>query len=127
AGAFEALLVNENGYVTEGSATNVYYIKDKTLYTYPEENGILSGITRGVILKLARSAGLAVIEQPQTLERFLSADEVFLSSTTIEVLPVRTIDQKVINQGKVPGKYTVLIHQLYKEEIASRQVSGQSK
>lgn len=117
AGAFEALLVNEDGYVTEGSATNVYYIKDKTLYTYPAENSILSGITRGVILKLARRAELEVIEQPQTLGNFLTADEVFLSSTTIEVLPVRSIDQKLINQGKVPGEYTVLIHQLYKEEI----------
>lgn len=118
AGVFEALLVNEKGFVSEGSAVNVYYVKNKILYTHPEGNAILSGITRSLILRLAKEAGINVVEKPQRLNKFLSATEVFLSSTTIELLPVRSIDGELINEGKVPGKYTTLIHNLYKQEIA---------
>ena len=103
--------------MTEGSATNVYYIKRKTLFTHPATNLILSGITREVILRLASELGLTVRQEPQPLQRFKSADEVFLSSTTIEILPVRSIDGTLINNGKVPGEFTLKIHQLYKEEI----------
>ncbi|MCD6385193.1 D-amino-acid transaminase [Candidatus Sumerlaeota bacterium] len=116
-GAFEALLFRDPDIVTEGSATNVYYIKRKTLFTHPATNLILSGITREVILRLASELGLTVRQEPQPLQRFKSADEVFLSSTTIEILPVRSIDGTLINNGKVPGEFTLKIHQLYKEEI----------
>lgn len=117
AGAFEALQFREPDIVTEGSATNVYYIKGKTLFTHPATNLILSGITRKIILRLAGEIGLTVREEPQSIQSFKSADEVFLSSTTIEVLPVRSIDGVIINDGKVPGEFTLKIHQLYKEEV----------
>ena len=117
AGAFEAIQINEDGNVTEGSSTNVYFIKKNMLYTYPIGEGILSGITRYVVFSIATQAGLTVREEAHPLEDYLGADEVFLTSTTIEIVPVRSIDGTPINNGKMPGKYTMHMYQLYREEV----------
>ncbi len=117
AGAFEAVLYRDNEIVTEGSSSNCYYIKNQSLYTHPPSKLILSGITRSVILKLAVKAGLVVNEEPQELSRFKSADEVFMSSTTMEIMPVRAIDGYTIAGGNVPGAYTRKLQELYTEEV----------
>ncbi|MBC2207286.1 D-amino-acid transaminase [Listeria booriae] len=115
AGAFEAIL-HRGEEVTEGSATNAYIIKDGTLMTHAADNLILSGITRQVILKVARDIGVPVAETGFTLADLVTADEVFISSTTIEVTPIIEIDGKQVRDGK-RGPITKKIHDAFTAEV----------
>ena len=99
AGVFEAILVR-NGEVTEGSVSNVIIVGNRTLMTAPEGPRILSGVTREVVLRLARQEGLEVHEQYPSRENLFGASEVFLTGTTVEVLPVVRIDGKPIGSGE---------------------------
>ena len=98
---FEAILVNE-GLVTEGAVSNVMVVQGGTVVTAPQGSRILSGITRAVVLDLARSEGLPVQERFVSQADVYEADEVFLTGTTVEVLAVIRIDGKVIGDGR-PG------------------------
>lgn len=101
--AFEALLVNPDGTVTEASAANVWFVdQDGCLITRPLGPEILGGITRARVIEIAGEAGLVVKEQVFTLDDILAAKEVFLSGTTTFVLPVVQIDEAVIANGH-PG------------------------
>jgi len=104
AGAFEALFIRD-GQVTEGAVSNVMIVKAGRVITAPEGERILSGVTRTLVLELARKEGLPVEERFVTLDELLKADEVFLSGTTVEVLPVIRVDSKQIGSGK-PGPVT---------------------
>ena len=104
AGVFEAILV-KNGEVTEGSVSNVIIVDNRTLMTAPEGPRILSGVTREVVLRSARQEGLEVHEQYPSRENLFGASEVFLTGTTVEVLPVVRIDGKPIGSGE-PGPVT---------------------
>ncbi|MBC6300363.1 D-amino-acid transaminase [Listeria booriae] len=115
AGAFEAIL-HRGEEVTEGSATNAYIIKDGTLMTHAADNLILSGITRQVILKVARDISVPVAETGFTLTDLATADEVFISSTTIEVTPIIEIDGKQVRDGK-RGPITKKIHDAFTAEV----------
>lgn len=99
AGAKEAWLVDEKGFVTEGSSTNCYIIQDQTLVTHPANERILGGITRDVVLQLARKDGVKVDERPFTLEEAKQASEAFVTSTTLGIMPVVKIDEMVIGNG----------------------------
>jgi len=103
-GAFEAIMLNEIGEVAETASANVFMVKDGTLLTPPLEAGILSGVTRLVVLELAR--GLALREEPIAVKDLLAADEVFITSTLKEVLPVATIDGRPVGHGR-PGPVTL--------------------
>lgn len=98
---FEAILVNE-GLVTEGAVSNVMVVQGGTVVTAPQGSRILSGITRAVVLDLARSEGLPVQERFVSQADVYEADEVFLTGTTVEVLAVIRVDGKVIGDGR-PG------------------------
>ncbi len=98
---FEAILVNE-GLVTEGAVSNVMVVQGGIVVTAPQGPRILSGITRTVVLDLARSEGLPVQERFVSQADIYEADEVFLTGTTVEVLAVIRIDGKVIGDGR-PG------------------------
>lgn len=100
AGAFEALLVRD-GIVTEAASCNVFCVKDGAVFTHPEGPLILSGITRGIVLDAARRLGIPVYEQPVALSEFRKADEAFLSSTTMNVMPVTVLDGVPIGTGNV--------------------------
>ena len=103
-GAFESLLVNPDGTVTEASAANVWLVdQDGVLVTRPLGPDILGGITRARIFILAKDAGYTVAEQVFTLEQALSAREIFLTGTTTSVLPVVQVDDTVIANG-LPGE-----------------------
>lgn len=104
AGVFETILVRE-GLVTEGSVSNVVVVRSGSLMTAPEGPRILSGVTRTVVLDLARETGLAVLEQYPSREELYRADEVFLTGTTVEVLAVVNIDGRTIGAGQ-PGPVT---------------------
>jgi len=101
AGVFEAILVRD-GQVTEGSVSNVMAVRAGTIITAPEGPRILSGVTRTVVLRLARKEGIPVQERYLSLDELYGADEVFLTGTTVEVLAVVRVDGKTINSGR-PG------------------------
>ncbi|MEP5613387.1 MAG: aminotransferase class IV [Cyclobacteriaceae bacterium] len=108
------VLYHKNGVVSEASRSNVFIIKDGVLLT-PEKN-ILHGITRKHILEIAK--GLMEIRiQDVTVDEVLNADEVFISGTIKEVMPVLKIDDQVIGTGR-PGAETIRLHHLFKERVA---------
>lgn len=117
AGAQEALLIKD-GYLTEGAASNAYAVIDGTIYTAPKDKKVLPGITREVVIKLATQANIPLIEQAVSASELKQADEVWISSSTKEVLPVTKLDGEAVGDG-VPGliwqKMDVL-YQQYKQQ-----------
>lgn len=124
AGAFEALLVDDAGYVTEGSSTNAWIVTRKgVLVTRAPDAAILSGVTRGAVIALARKAGLAFEERPFSLKEAKGAAEAFLTSTTAFVVPVVAIDGARIGDGK-PGPFTERLGAEYRDYIAREAAKG---
>ncbi|HOX05067.1 MAG TPA: branched-chain-amino-acid transaminase [Planctomycetota bacterium] len=105
AGCMEVIMLNRSGYVAECSADNIFMLRDGRLFTPPLEAGALGGITRNTVLELARGAGYETQEPNLTLYDLYTADEVFLTGTAAEVMPVVKIDGRVIADGK-PGQAT---------------------
>ena len=116
AGTFEALLFDGQGRVTEGSSTSAFRVADGVLWTAPEGPHILSSITRGLLLDLARRVGVPVREEFSSLEEFLQADEVLLAGTTTEALGVVQIDEQQIGDGK-PGPVTCRLREVFLESL----------
>jgi branched-chain amino acid aminotransferase len=98
-GADEALLLDNEGYVAEGSGENIFVIKDKVLYT-PELTSCLDGITRKTIIQLAEERGYAVREKRITRDEIYVADEAFFTGTAAEVTPIRELDGRILGEGK---------------------------
>lgn len=102
-GAYEAILINRNGHITETNSTNFWIAPKKgILQTYPASNDILNGITRQRLMKLVAPLGIEVKEQPFTLDDALKAEEAFLSSSVSGIVPVIQIDDHTIGKGQ-PG------------------------
>ena len=123
AGAFEAWLIDDEGYVTEGSSTSAWIVdKDGAIVTRNLSNAILPGITRKVIMEAAQEAQVAVIERKFTLDEALAAKEAFMSAATLGVTAIVTIDGRKIADGK-PGPVARRLQELYlarAERLASR-------
>lgn len=114
-GAREAWLLDGQGCVTEGGSSNAWIVDGEgRLVTRPLGREILGGITRSVIIELARSEGIEVVERPFTLEEALAAREAFLTSTTSLVLPVTSIDGRPVANGH-PGTVTRRLARRYAE------------
>lgn len=120
AGAQEALLIRD-GLMTEGSASNSYAVIDGVLYTAPKDEKVLPGITRDLVLELAVSAGIEVKEEPVSLEALRAAEEIWISSSTREVLPVTVLDNQAVGTGK-PGPVWQKIDTLYQQYKREGQV-----
>lgn len=105
AGCFEALLYREDRTVTECAAANAYCVLDGVVRTHPLNNRILPGVTRLMVLDVTREEGVEVCEQAATLEEFAAAPEAFISSTTMEIMPVTRLDGAPIGDGR-PGPVT---------------------
>lgn len=105
AGVSEALMLNDQGYVAEGSADNIFIVKNGVIRTPPGYVGALEGITRNVIIELAEKEGLDIREDVFTRHDVYIADEVFLTGTAAEVIAVVKVDGRVINDG-LPGEVT---------------------
>jgi D-alanine transaminase len=112
-GAVEAILVRD-GVVTEGAASNIFVIKNGRLVTPPKGPFILPGITRDLVVEIARAKGIPCDELPVKIEALTSADEVWLTSSTKEILPITRIDGKPVGDGK-PGPMHARMFALYKE------------
>jgi len=105
AGAMEALMLNEQGYVAECTGDNIFLLKNGTLLTPPVADGALDGVTRQVILELADQLGIPWKEQTLTRYDIFISDECFLTGTAAEVIPVIALDRRPIGDGK-PGTLT---------------------
>src|ERR671929_168294 len=112
AGYEEAILLDTDGYVAEGSGENIYIVKDGTLYTPALSSPVLAGITRDSVLRIARDQGVPVVEQKFTRDTMYLADELFMTGTAAEVTPVREVDNRRIGPG-VPGPVTRKIQETY--------------
>ena len=115
----EALMLDVDGYVAEGSGENIFVLSKGVLYT-PDLGCVLDGITRRTIIELARAElGLEVIEKRITRDQAYIADEVFFTGTAAEVTPIRKIDERQIADGK-RGPITEKLQTLYADVVAGR-------
>ncbi len=112
--AHELLFFGSGGTVAEGTVSNIFIVKGKRLLTPSAASGILKGVTRGVVIGLARKRGWTVAETELTRHEFYSADECFLTNTSSEVLPVVKLDGRVIGDGK-PGPRTKTLGEDFKK------------
>jgi D-alanine transaminase len=113
-GAGEAILIRD-GVMTEGSASNSYAVFDGVIYTAAKDNTVLPGITRDFVLELAAKANIAFKEESVTAERLTQADEIWISSSTRELLPVTTLDDKPVGLG-IPGPIWQQLDELYQRD-----------
>jgi branched-chain amino acid aminotransferase len=117
-GCEEALLLDNEGYVAEGSGENIFLVRDGKLYT-PELTSCLDGITRNTIFVLAEQLGLEVIEKRITRDEVYIADEAFFTGTAAEVLPIRELDSRMIGAGK-RGPITTQLQSMYFDHVKGR-------
>ena len=115
AGVPEALMLNHLGYVAECTGDNIFLVKNGVLLTPGEECGILVGITRQVVMGLARAAGIEVREANLTRQDLYVADECFLTGTGAEVVPVTSIDRRAIGDGKVGSTTRKLMEAFHRQ------------
>lgn len=114
AGCVEALMLNHKGEVAECTGDNLFIVKYGQLITPPPEAGILEGITRNAVMNLARNAGISVTEKALVRHDIFVADECFLTGTAAEVIPVTSLDGRVIGDGK-PGPVTEQLLGLFRQ------------
>jgi branched-chain amino acid aminotransferase len=108
----EAIMYNHEGYVAEATGDNVFIVRNNVVYAPPVEAGSLEGITRAVVIRLARHEGLEIIEKNLTRHDLYVCDEFFLTGTAAEVIGVVEIDGRVIGDGK-PGPVTKLLRERF--------------
>lgn len=108
----EAVMYNHEGYVAEATGDNVFIVRDGIIYAPPVEAGALEGITRGVVIRLAKEEGIEVVEKNLTRFDLYICDEFFLTGTAAEVIGVVQIDGRVIGDGK-PGPVTLMLRKKF--------------
>lgn len=125
AGVMEALMLNQDGYVCEGSGDNVFIVKNGKVTTPPCYLGALDGITRNVVIELCEQLGIPCEEKPFTRHDVWVADEVFLTGTAAEMIPVVDVDGRVIGDGK-PGEITALLTREFRKltTVRGTKVTG---
>jgi branched-chain amino acid aminotransferase len=114
--AFDAIMLNYEGNITEGTTSNIWIVENNTFITPPLNAGLLGGITRKTLLLIAARNGLVVSEENISPERLKAADECFLTSSTKEIVPIVAVDKTAIGNGR-PGQYTKNLHKIYKNFV----------
>lgn len=117
----EAVILNNKGYICEGTRTNIFFVKDKEMFTPSLECGCLDGITRGVIFDLAKQSAKRVLEGQFTPFDLYSADEAFLTNSLMGVMPLTRLGDKLIGTGK-PGRVTGIFVKGYGALLRGKQV-----
>ena len=115
----EALLLDVDGYVAEGSGEIVFLLRNGKIHT-PDLTSALEGITRDTVIRLARDAGYEVIEKRITRDEVYIADEAFFTGTAAEVTPIRSLDDRTIGAGR-RGPVTAQLQELYFEQVNGRR------
>jgi branched-chain amino acid aminotransferase len=108
----EAILLDSNGLVAEGSGENIFMVKDGTIYTPPLTSPILAGVTRDTVMQLARNRSVPLEEKTFTRDSLYTADEAFFSGTAAEITPIVEVDNRRVGEGK-PGPITRLVQDLF--------------
>jgi branched-chain amino acid aminotransferase len=119
AGYQEAILLDSNGFVCEGSGENIYAVRDGIVLTPPQTAGILDGISRKSIIQIARDLGYEVVERDIARAELYLADEVFMSGTAAELVPVSEIDDHAIGTGQ-PGPVTNELQRVFDDALHGR-------
>lgn len=112
----EALLLDTEGYISEGPGENVFVVRDGTIYT-PDVASCLDGITRNSVLTMARDLGIPVVEKRITRDEMYCCDEAFFSGTAAEITPIRELDNRTIGEGR-RGPITEQIQSLFFKVVA---------
>ena len=116
AGAYEGIMLNWEGFVAEGTISNIFMVKGGVLRTPALNVGILEGVTRGLVLDLARNEKIPARESAFSPQELIGADECFITNSTMEIMPVTLIDAKPIgNSG--PGPLTATLMRAYRHEV----------
>ncbi|MCX7993232.1 MAG: aminotransferase class IV [Fimbriimonadales bacterium] len=115
-GAGEGLMLNMQGYVAEATGDNIFIVKDGVLHTPHPACGILKGITRGTVIEIAHDWDIPVVEDWLTLHDVYTADEVFLTGTAAEIIPMIELDHRPIGDGK-PGELTEKIIGEFRQRV----------
>ena len=108
----EEVILHRDQQITEGATSNVFMIKNSTLFTHPTGSHILSGITRDLVLESAKACQIPIQEVAFSTQDLNTADELWISSSTREIMPITQVDKKPINQGQV-GQYWACVYQHY--------------
>ncbi len=116
-GYAEAILLNEEGKVCEGTGENIFIVKKGVIYTPPVSDGILEGITRDSLMTIGRDKGIEVVERSMVRTELYSADEVFMCGSAAEVVPVRSVDGREVGD---PGPITLDLQKTFFDVVAGR-------
>ena len=116
-GSYEAILVRDK-WVTEGTSSNVFMVKNRKIYTTPTSKYILAGITRKLVKQMCEQLNLEFIEKSLTPEELLQADEIFLTGSIIEIIPVVRVDEKKIGKA-IPGEVTLKLSNRMQQIVAA--------
>ena len=112
----EAILMNVDGNVAEGSGQNLFYVKDEVVHTNDENSSILLGITRDSVLRICRDLDIQTQIHDFSLEDLQNADEIFFTGTASEITPIRSIDDNLISDGNV-GRITLKLRDYYMDIV----------
>jgi len=117
AGGYEALMIDDQGFITEGGATSFFIVTDKAIIARPVTNDILHGVTRRAMLSVAKNQGLNVEKRKFTLDEAFKADEAFLTGASSYIEPVIQIDSKIIGSG-MPGPVVLALRAEYLKQVS---------
>jgi len=123
AGAMEAILLRNNT-VTEGAASNVFIVRNDVVMTPPKDDKILPGITRDLVMELLSNAGITCVEKPVSRDELEQADEIWITSSTWEIVPVIKLDDQPVGDGN-PGRVWSRAMQIYQQ--FKQNISGASQ
>jgi branched-chain amino acid aminotransferase len=119
AGYDEAILLDDRGNVCEGTGENIFVVRDGTIYTPPQTAAILDGINRKSAMQIARDLGFELVERDLARAELYMADEIFLTGTAAELVPVRELDDHVIGAG-APGEVTLAVQGAFEDAVHGR-------
>jgi len=119
--ADEAILLDKNGFISEGSGENLFIVKGSKLIT-PKTDFCLNGITRQSVMKIARNLSIDVQEQDLTFDDLVNADEAFFSGTAVEIIPITTLDNSDIGDG-LRGPVTEMLQSKYSEIVCGKDLN----
>jgi branched-chain amino acid aminotransferase len=122
-GAYEPILLNAAERLTEGATSNLFMVRTERLITPSLEDGLLEGVTRGLVLELAREAGIDAVEESLGPDDLRTADEAFLTSTLKGVLPIRRCDGWPVRHGR-PGPITRRVMDLFQARVQAETKTG---
>ncbi|MGN6623700.1 MAG: branched-chain amino acid transaminase [Candidatus Nitrosocosmicus sp.] len=125
AGADEAIMINSNGFVVEASAENIFFVKDNSIITPPISTGALEGITRDTVIEISKQNNIPITIDNVARDQLYYFDEVFLTGTASEIVPIGKIDHRVIGQGKI-GPLTKKIKKYYEQEVRGKSNRNKS-